>query len=75
MILFKYHDYTISQPIHCKLDMFLTLEQNLVNLMTKEICNVDNTKSLELKVLSKEPSAHVYIVIRSANINYSSYWY
>jgi hypothetical protein len=49
MILFKDHDYTISQPIDYKLDTFLTLEQKFVNLMTQhmteKICNVDNTKS------------------------------
>jgi hypothetical protein len=55
MILSKDHDSTISQPIDYKLDMFLTLKQKFVNLMTQhmtqEICNVNNTKSSKLEVL------------------------
>jgi len=61
MILLKDHDYKISQPIDYKLDMFVTLEQNFVDLMvqhmTKEICSVDNIKSSKLEVLLKELSA------------------
>ncbi len=41
--------------------MFVTSKQNFVDLMiqrrTKEIYSVDNTRSLKLEVLSKEPSA------------------
>jgi hypothetical protein len=56
-----------SQPIDCKLDMFLTLEQKFVNVMTqhmtKEICNVDNIKSSEIKGVIKKiqcPYLHSY---------------
>jgi hypothetical protein len=57
MILLKNQDYTISQPIDYRSDKFVILEQNYIDLMiqqkTKEICNVNNTKSLEIEVLSK----------------------
>jgi hypothetical protein len=61
MILFKNHDYIVSQPIDCRLNMFVTSKQNFVDLMTQcrieEIYIVDNTRSLKLEVLSKKPSA------------------
>jgi hypothetical protein len=61
MILFRLCHYTVSQPTNYKLDMFVTWEQNFVNLMTQhkieEICNVNNTMSLKLEVLLEEPSA------------------
>jgi hypothetical protein len=61
MILLRNHDYIISQPINYRLNMFVTSKQNFVDLMTQrrieEIYSVDNTRSLELEVLSKEPSA------------------
>lgn len=29
MILFKYYDHTVSQPVNYKLDMYVTLEKKL----------------------------------------------
>jgi hypothetical protein len=61
MILLKNHDYTISQPVDYRLDMSITSKQNSIDLMiqhkAENIYNVDNTRSLELKVLLKKPSA------------------
>jgi hypothetical protein len=61
MILLKDRDYIISQPIDCKLNMFVTLERKFVDMMiqhmTEIFCSVNNTKSSELEVLSEEPSA------------------
>jgi len=55
MILLKNHDYTISQPIDYRSNMFITSEQNFVNLMIQhmieQICTVDNVRSLEELVL------------------------
>jgi hypothetical protein len=49
MILFRNHGYTILQLVDYRLDFSITLEQNFVDLMiqhkTKEIYNVNNTKS------------------------------
>jgi hypothetical protein len=60
MILLRNHDYTISQPVDYKLDMFVISNQNSVNLMIQhkieEIYNVDNTKSSKLEMLLKKPN-------------------
>jgi hypothetical protein len=34
MILLRNHDYIVSQPIDYRLNMFVTSEQNFVDLMT-----------------------------------------
>lgn len=56
MILFKKHDYTISQPIDYTSNTFVKLEQNFINLMTQhriqQIYSVHNVRSLEEFVLS-----------------------
>ncbi len=61
MILLKKHDYTISQPIDYTSNTFVKLEQNFIDLMTRhiiqQIYSVDNVRSLEEFVLSKEPNA------------------
>jgi hypothetical protein len=48
MILFKNHDYIVSQPIDYRSYTSITLKQNSINMVTqdrtKEICSVNNNK-------------------------------
>jgi hypothetical protein len=61
MKIFINHDYIVSQLLHYRLNKFVTIEQNFVNLMTQhkteEVCSVDNTRSSDLKLSSKQPNA------------------
>jgi hypothetical protein len=61
MVLLKNHEYIVSQRVDYRLHMYVTLEQNFVNLMTQHMTeifyNANNTKSLELKVLLEKPNA------------------
>jgi uridine kinase len=61
MILFKDYDHIVSQQVDYKSNMYVSSQQNFVDLMiqhkTKEIYSVDNARSSKEHVLSKEPSA------------------
>jgi len=61
MIIIIDHNYIVSQPLDYKTNMFITSKQNFVDLMIlhgiEEVCNVNKTRSLNLKLSSKQPSA------------------
>jgi len=61
MKIFTNHDYTISQSLDYGSNMIITLKWNFVDIMiqhrTKEVYNVDNTRSLDLKLSLEKPFA------------------
>jgi hypothetical protein len=61
MKIFTDYDHTISKSLDYRLDKFITLKQNSINMMiqhkTKEVYNVNNNKSSYLTLSSEQPSA------------------
>jgi hypothetical protein len=61
MKLFIDYDYTVSKLLDYRLDKFIILKQNSINLMTqhrtKEVYNVDNNKSSYLMLSSEQLKA------------------
>jgi hypothetical protein len=57
MKIFRDHDYIVSQSLDYRLDKFVTLEQNFVDLMIQyrkeKVYTVDNTTSSDLKLSSE----------------------
>ncbi len=61
MKLFIDYDYTVSKLLDYRLDKFIILKQNSINLMTqhrtKEVYNVNNNKSSYLMLSSEQLNA------------------